>query len=226
MKNKMTLSESVLGWFYLFLSIFVMSSIMNFLNSKLPTPLSNAWLSFATVCFSFVIMVLILHTFLSTAATNVAKDSITTLCAMALGFCVYYTCTTLLSRYMSSYFTSFFNTKDPYIAAMLKLDFVPKAIGIIFLLPCVEEMLYRGVVFNSLHGHNRVLAYVLSTLIYSSVHLMGYATTQEPITLFWSFVHYLPAGFTLAWVYVRADNIFAPILLHMVINAMGVFSVR
>ena len=226
MKNKMTLSESVLGWFYLFLSIFVLSSIMDFFNSKLPTPLNAPWLSFATICFSFVMLVLICHTFLGTAASNLSKDSITSLSAMALGFCIYYTCTTLLSKYMASYFTSFFNTKDLYIAAMLKLDFIPKAIGIIFLLPCVEELLYRGVIFNSLFGHNKTLAYVLSTLIYSSVHLMGYATTQEPITLFWSFVHYLPAGFTLAWTYVKADNIFAPILLHMVINAMGVFSVR
>ncbi len=226
MKNKMTLSESVLGWFYLFLSIFVLSGIMDFFNSKLPTPLNGPWLTFATTCFSFVMLVLICHTFLGNAATNLSKDSVGSLSAMALGFCIYYTCTTLLSKYMPNYFTSFFNVKDTTLAAMLKLDFFPMAVGIIFLLPFVEEVLYRGVIFNSLFGRNKTLAYVLSTLIYSSVHLMGYANTQEPIVLFWNFLHYLPAGFTLAWVYVKADNIFAPILLHMVINAMGVFSAR
>ena len=226
MKNKMTLSESVLGWFYLFLSIFVLSSIMDFFNSKLPTPLTAPWLSFATVCFSFVMLVLICHSFLATAATNLSKNSVGSMSAIALGFCVYYTCTTLLSKYMPNYFSSFFNTNDATVASLLKLDLLPMALGIVFLLPCVEEMLYRGVIFNSLFSRNKILAYLLSTLIYSSVHLMSYANTQDLTTLCWGFLHYLPAGFTLAWVYVKADNIFAPILLHMIINAMGVFSVR
>lgn len=226
MKNKMTLSESVLGWFYLFFSIFMLSSMMDFFNKKLPTPMNGPWLAFASACFSFVMLVLICHTFLGTAASNLSKDSIGSLSAMALGFCIYYTCTTLLSKYMATYFTSFFNVKDASISAMLKLDFLPMAVGIIFLLPFVEEMLYRGVIFNGLFGKNKTLAYVLSTLIYSSVQLMTYAHTQEPIVLFWNFLQYVPAGFTLAWVYVKADNIFAPILLHMIINAMGVFSLR
>ena len=226
MNNKMTLSESVLGWFYLLFSIFMLNSMMDFFNSKLPTPLSAPWLSFVSACFSFVMLVLICHTFLGTAATNLSKDSIGSLGAIALGFCIYYTCTTLLTKYMTSYFPTFFNIKDASIAAMLKLDFIPMAAGIIFLLPFVEEMLFRGVIFNSLFGRNKALAYVLSTLIYSSVHLMSYANSQEPMTLFLNFLQYVPAGFTLAWVYVKADNIFAPILLHMVINGMGVFSAR
>ena len=226
MKNNMTLSESVIGWLYLFIQVFLLSIFLEWANDKLPTPMNNAWLTFTGHCISFLLLVAICHSYLANAASNFTKNALPCLTGLGLGFCVYYTCTTLLSKYMGSYFPEFFNPNDTNIAALLKLDFLPMSFGTIFLVPFIEEVLYRGIVFREVYNRNKALGYILSTLIFSSVHLMGYAETAEPFALFLCFLQYLPAGFTLAWTYVNSDNIFAPIMLHMIINAMGVYSMR
>ena len=40
------------------------------------------------------------------------------------------------------------------------------------------------------------------------------------------FVQYLPAGLCLGWAYARADSIFAPTLMHMIINLIGMLAMR
>ena len=226
MKNNMTVSESVLGWIYLFFQLFLLTPMLGWINERLPTPLNNAWLTFVAHCISFILLTLICHNYLGNAANNFSKDAMPCLTALALGFCIYYTCTNLLTKYMDSFFPHFFNVNDSNISALLKLDFIPMSIGTIFLVPFIEEVLYRGIIFRGVYNRNQALGYILSTLIFSSVHLLGYADSNEPFALFLSFLQYLPAGYTLAWTYVNSDNIFAPIMLHMIINAMGVYSMR
>jgi membrane protease YdiL (CAAX protease family) len=222
----MSVSESIMSWIFLFFQLFVLPYILEFLNTKVDLPFGNDWLTFICHCCSFGILLLICHNFLGTATTNFSKDMAPTLSALGLGFCIYYTCTSLLSTYLGSYFPHFFNAKDTNIAPLLALDFIPMSIGAVVLVPFIEELLYRGLLFRSLYNKNPVLGYVLSTLIFSSVHLLGLANSQDALALVLSFLQYLPASFTLAWTYFKADNIYAPILLHIIINAMGVYSMR
>ena len=46
------------------------------------------------------------------------------------------------------------------------------------------------------------------------------------LTLILCFIQYLPAGLCLAWTYSKADNIFAPILVHALNNAIAIGLVR
>ena len=41
-----------------------------------------------------------------------------------------------------------------------------------------------------------------------------------------AFLQYLPAGLCLAWAYTKADTIFAPILIHAIINAVSIGLVK
>jgi membrane protease YdiL (CAAX protease family) len=222
----MSVSESILSWCFLVFQLFIMPHFLDFIKANVILPFGNSWLTFLCHCISFIALMLICHNFLTNAATALSKDMNPSLSALGLGFCIYYTCTTLLGTYLGSYFPDFFNPQDSNIAPLLRLDFIPMSIGTIFLVPFIEEVLYRGLVFRSLYNKNHAFGYVLSTLIFSSVHLLGIANSQEPVALVLSFLQYVPASFTLAWTYVKADNIFAPIMLHMIINAMGVYSMR
>ena len=40
------------------------------------------------------------------------------------------------------------------------------------------------------------------------------------------FVQYLPAGLMLAWSYEKSNTIVTPILIHTVINAIAIYSMR
>ena len=39
-------------------------------------------------------------------------------------------------------------------------------------------------------------------------------------------LQYLPAGLCLAWSYAKSDTIFAPILIHALVNAWGIYEMR
>ena len=55
---------------------------------------------------------------------------------------------------------------------------------------------------------------------------MGYFGVYTPMQLLISFLSYLPAGFCLGWAYEKADTIFAPILIHAAVNAIGIYGMR
>ena len=89
----------------------------------------------------------------------------------------------------------------------------------VFMAPIVEEVLFRGLVFGSLRRHSRAAAWIVSALLFSLYHVWQYAFS-DPVYLI-SAVLYLPASLAFNWCYERSGSIWAPILYHMLSNAIG-----
>ena len=121
---------------------------------------------------------------------------------------------------------SLISPNDRAIAALLEENFLLSALYAVILAPFVEEILHRGVIFGGLHSKSPLAAYVLSAAVFSFIHVMGYLGAADPIYLLLCFLQYLPAGLLLARLYKETDSIFAPILMHMAINAVALFSMR
>ena len=66
--------------------------------------------------------------------------------------------------------------------------------------------------------------YILSALVFCAIHVISYIGSADPLTLVLCFVQYLPASLCLAWAYTEADNIFAPILIHIAVNTMSILA--
>jgi membrane protease YdiL (CAAX protease family) len=226
MKNNTNVSESVLGWFYLFFHVFLLSPLAHWLNTQLPAAMNESWLSLFSYGFSFLILVMIFHAFLTTAAGNASKNGPQWLRAVALGFCIYYTSSAMMDLFLPNWFSEYKQISNATLISLMKLEFLPMVIGVVVLVPFVEEILYRGIMFRTLFNWNKTAGYVAAIVIYAGIHIMAYANESDPFTLFVYFLQFLPAGFTLAWTYANSDNIFAPIVIHIIINAMGVFSMR
>jgi membrane protease YdiL (CAAX protease family) len=222
----MNVSETVLGWFYFLFHLVLLPYLMDWINSQLPDPLSKAWVCLLSYGVSALFIMMICHNFLATAGSNMTKNASGWLRAVALGFCIYFTSDTLMDLFMSNFHPEFARVTDSTLATMTKLDFLPMAVGIIFLVPFVEEMLYRGLIFRTLFAQSKSLGYVAATIIYAFLHISGYMDSYEPFGLFLCFLQFVPAGFTLAWTYANSDNILAPITIHVIINTMGVAAMR
>ena len=153
-----------------------------------------------------------------------------------LSYAGYTVLTELLGQLLYPLFPGYFSVtetgltlispNDQAIHAMVKENFPLMALCSVVLVPPVEEILHRGVVFGGLHAKSPVAAYLLSAALFSFIHVMEYLGTADPIYLLLCFLQYLPAGFLLARLYKETDSIFAPILMHMAINAVALFSVR
>ncbi|MBE6968843.1 MAG: CPBP family intramembrane metalloprotease [Ruminococcaceae bacterium] len=95
---------------------------------------------------------------------------------------------------------------------------VVKAVSL-FLAPVLEETLMRGVVFGTLRRSNRQAAYVVSVMLFSYCHVWPYA--PEGAAFWLALVQYVPVSLALCRSYERCGSIWAPVTLHMFINAMG-----
>jgi membrane protease YdiL (CAAX protease family) len=83
--------------------------------------------------------------------------------------------------------------------------------GAVLLAPVAEEMLFRGILYPALKqsGH-RQLALWVSALLFASTHM--------------NLMAFLPLTFlalVLAWLYERTANLLAPILTHLLFNAVN-----
>lgn len=222
----MTRRETLLGCGYLLLSMFVLPFAFDVLNSLLDRPMSETVINIIYFSLNFLCVAVIFHRFLWISIKEAARTPWRCLRFAALGFLLYYLVSSLLSNVIVWAYPSFFNVNDSTIAELSQEHTVLMNFATILLVPVYEEILYRGLIFQGLHEKSRVLAYTVSMLVFSSIHVMGYVGIYDFLTLLLCFVQYLPAGAALAWAYERADTIAAPILMHIAINQIGIAAMR
>ena len=104
------------------------------------------------------------------------------------------------------------------LQAALDSSYYLMAVGTALLVPPVEECFYRGLMFRNLYKTSPIAAYLVSMAVFSLGHILGFIGSASPLSLLLSFVQDLPAGLWLAWTYTKADTIFAPIVMHGLIN--------
>ncbi len=226
MTISLTKKEQKLGWVFLAAQLLLLPMVLQSTNDFFRLELSAAELNFTMFCINFVLTVFIFRRFLWESAKLSLGSVWRTLRWAGIGFAIYYAAMTLLSFAFSRIAPDFINANDQSIQAMTNDRYVLMAIGTILLVPITEETLYRALIFGTLRRTNRILAYAVSTVAFSALHIVSYIGSQSPLMLLLSFVQYLPAGIALALAYDKADSIWASILIHMTVNQIGILSVR
>ena len=99
------------------------------------------------------------------------------------------------------------------------------ALTMVFLLPIVEEFLFRGVIFGTLYSKSSLTAFLAATVLFALFHSLPYLSCFQPgspyATLYLPlyFIQYIPFGLLLAGLYTHMDTLAAPIVMHMIYNA-------
>ena len=222
----MSRSEKIWGWLYLAFSLIALSSLLTILNSKLASPMDEGTLNFAFYCINFLAVICIFSRFLRDSLVAAWRDLWNFIQAVVLGYVALWAATKAMDFAMSHLLPGFQNINDSSIIAMAKNGYTLTAIGVVILVPLVEEVLYRGLIFRNLYRSSQAAAYLVSMAAFAAIHVLGYIGSESVTTLVLCFLQYLPAGLCLAWTYTKADNIFAPILVHAIVNAIAIGALR
>jgi membrane protease YdiL (CAAX protease family) len=94
-------------------------------------------------------------------------------------------------------------------------------IAVVIFAPIMEEIIFRFVIFRSLLHKNRILAYVVSSLIFGSVHLIMsvfQGSLAQDIVLL---PVYTMLGAVFAFAYDYTGKLSAPIVAHMLTNLVA-----
>ena len=114
------------------------------------------------------------------------------------------------------------NMNQETIDLFLRSYSLPMVLNVVILAPVVEELLFRGAIFAPLcRQKGPVPAYIASMVAFAALHVVSYIGQQHWLVILISFLEYLPAGLMLGWSYQRARSIWAPIVVHALLNLVS-----
>ena len=228
--NKLSVSltrrEKLLGWVYYPIQLLVLPLLLSVGNILAGSPLSESVLNFIYFAANFLFVIGIFFHLLKKNIIIAADAPLKCLGCAVAGLAINWGLSYIVQLLIVIINPDFFNVNDASIGTLIQENFVLTAVGTVLLVPIAEEALYRGLIFGSLYNRRPIAAYVISVCIFASVHVIGYIGMYEPLHLALCFLQYLPGAIALAWAYANADSIWAPILMHMTINLIGVVSMR
>ena len=218
--------EIILGWVYFFFQLLVLPSLLVWGNTRAGRPFSEAELNFTFFAINFAAVVWIFRRFLGSSFRQVRVHPAYFCQAVILGLAAYLACSKGMNWLLARIAPGFSNANDTSIAALIRGNFTLTVIGTILLVPPVEECFYRGLIFRPLYGKSPWAAYLVSMAAFSLAHIVGYLGSYSLWEMVVCFLQYLPAGLCLAWSYTKSDTIFAPIVIHALVNAWGIWQMR
>ena len=222
----MSRQEKILGWLYMVFSLLALPALLQWVNGQLAEPVGESTLNFVYYLTNFLAIAGIFHRFLRSSLVAAWRDLWNFVQAVILGYVAYRAASYVMDFLVSRLLPGFVNVNDAAISELAGTNYTLMLIGVVFLVPLAEEMLYRGLIFRNLWQDSKVAAYLVSMAAFAAIHVLGYLGTEDLTTLLICFIQYLPAGLCLAWTYSKADNLFAPIVVHAIVNAVAIGALR
>ena len=219
-------AELLWGWVYLAFEFLILPTALYWVVLRLFPGISDAEFNFLYYFVNFLGTLLIFHRFLSRNLGIAKEKPLRTGLYVLLGLVIYWGSSLVMMELTYRIMPDFFNVNDSNLAAISQDGFLLMAIGTVLLVPVAEECLFRGLLFRGLYGKSKFSAYLISALCFCLPHVSVYIGSYELSLLALCFVQYLPAGLILAWSYEKSNTIVTPILIHTIINAIGIYSMR
>lgn len=224
LKTPMRKSERIIGNLYIPVHIFLLPLLLvyiynNILNKH--TVMQSPYLNIIYYLISFVFVLIFLFRFLKGSFSDLLDNIVPSLQAIVLAYFLNYLAVFLVTLLLSLVLDDVPNPNTQEVVSQTKLNANAMIVVAVLLAPVVEETLFRGALFGTLRSKSRALAYVFSAFAFAFYHLWQYFATgfQWPMLLY--LLQYIPPSVALCWCYERSGSIWAPIVLHAVINLIS-----
>ena len=219
-------SEQLGGWIYYVLQLLVIPLILVRVNKLLGEPMNEAEINFVFFAMNFACAMFIFWRFIIANGKVALKNIGELLKGFVIAFALYWLFSIVIGIVIFYLYPDFANVNDASIESLVNENAGLIALATVWLVPITEELFYRGLIFRGLYNHSRIAAYIVSTVVFSLVHVVGYIGLYEPMLLLMCFLQYLPAGICLGLAYSLSDSIWAPVLIHIAINQIGMLAMR
>lgn len=218
------IAGTILFMIYLVVLPFVTDPLFRLIGGLLGTTISETVQNMIYYYVLFAVTLIIFHKFIGRTSRNFA-DNLGVACRnIVIGLIGLYGLNELVYRLSNLVINNRTNLNDSTISAQIQDAPRVTLLIIIFLAPFIEEVLFRGLVFGNLKSKSRVVAYLVSCLLFALLHVWQFAVVQQDITYFLLMVQYLVPGAVLAWAYESTGTLWTSIGLHAVANALSAWA--
>lgn len=222
-EKRMTAHESGRGWafFVVFIMVFpfLMGMIQRHIDGFIPVAEANVLYYLLAACVVFIIFWHYLRGSFSYLLDHLGRN----LLAVILGLVIAIPLHILVMKFpfpvenpnTFNYPEQFTLSSSATIAILLVL------------IPIVEEVLFRGLLFDSLRTYSRPLAWIVATAVYCFYCVWQFAFTPAGATdlrYLLLGIQYFPSAVALTLCYEKGGSIWSSVVLHMIVNAIFLFS--
>lgn len=226
LSHPLTRQEKSFGVLWMAFETLFFATLLQSLNRLLPAPLPQAEINFIFFSVNFIAVALIFRQYLA-SQLRLVPDALEKIFLTAIpGLAAYWVLNFLLAQVLFAIDPDFTSINDVTVQSLVNEDYFLMFLGSVILVPITEECLFRGLVFRGMYDHSPILAWVLSVALFSAVHIIGYIGAYPFETLLLCFVQYIPAGVCLAGAYRLSGSLLSPILIHALVNFVGMMSLR
>ena len=222
----MSKKEKALGWVYLPIHIFILPILLPFAVIYLyrqGIDVSDAQFNLVYYLCGFLFLGIALMGYLRENFRRFCDNISDSLRNIMVGIIFYYTATYCVNFILGFFVTDLVNPNTDAVIDTVKENARPMFAVAVLLAPIVEETLFRGVIFGNIRTKNRILAYVISAVVFSFYHLWQYLLIDYEWKLLLLYtLQYLPASIMLAKCYEDSGNLWSPIFMHMTINFVAI----
>lgn len=107
------------------------------------------------------------------------------------------------------------------VKTLVQSNFFLMAFQAVVIAPFIEELLFRGLIFNSLRQKNMVWAHLISAFLFGMLHVYNYILMGD-MSEWIKLIPYMMAGLSFSIAYEKRQTIIAPIILHAVKNLIAI----
>ena len=226
LSSALTRQKKIYGACWLAFETLLFSRLLQILNSLLPTPLPQAEINFIFFFVNFMVVAIIFRRYLLSQVKLIPDLAGKIFSTAITGFMAYWIANFLLMQVLFALNPEHFSINDVTIQSLVAEDYFLMFLGSVILVPITEECLFRGLVFRGLHDRSPILAWVVSTALFSAVHIINYIGAYPFDAILLCFVQYIPAGVCLAGAYRLSGSLLSPILIHALVNLVGMLALR
>lgn len=216
--------EKIAGWIYLLIHAVLMQRfilpLLLDIFTKNGIEVDNLQMNVIYYVIGLVYILLFMTHFLRESYYMEKKARL--LSTVIMGFAIFYVFNVVLNYAIIIFGIEIPNANNDNIIDLISKNIYTMAAITVIMAPIVEEVLFRGVLFGTFRKKSKVLAFVVSILLFAVYHVWASVYVYQDWIYLLGMIDYLPAGFALAWVYERSNNIWYCILLHMLINGIAV----
>ena len=212
-------AEQVAGFCYLPFYVALLAMILRYCSELLGLNLTELQLNICFFAVNCLIVWVIFHGFLIRSFRGIRFWEL--IQALILGFVLYYAGNFLFSLVMGWLNLEITSYNDETVMSLAEQGKAAMIVCAVIIAPLVEETLVRGLLFGVIRRKSRIAAYVVSIVFFAMIHVWQYLMAHDLKSVLLAALQYIPAGIALGWTYEKSNTIWAPILLHMTINAIS-----
>ena len=112
-------------------------------------------------------------------------------------------------------------TNQTLVVTLVSSNMLLMTFQAVILAPIVEELFFRGLIFNTLRQKSVFWAHLISAFLFGLLHVYSYILAGD-MSEWIKLIPYMTAGLAFSYAYEKRQNIIAPIFLHGLKNLIAV----